>query len=55
MQARADGFMDECLPMFSAENQMNQDFRERLWHGSCALSGLMAGGGGTRSQGAALD
>ena len=54
MQARANGSMDESLPMFTAENQMNQDFRERLWHGSCALSGLMAGGGGTRFQGAAL-
>ena len=44
---RADGFMDESLPMFSVENQMNQDFRERLRHGSFALSGLMRGGGGT--------
>src|ERR1051325_6173172 len=40
MQARADGLVDESLAMFGAEDQMNQDFRERLWHRSLALSGL---------------
>jgi hypothetical protein len=35
VEPRANGFLNEWLPMFGAENQVDQHPGKRLWHSEC--------------------